>query len=547
MEKKTIWLGVCGIIFFSFAIANARSAEDASSGLETDKNTSAFQSLNEKAGGDLTYSIDRNTGKVTFIRSEKGGIPLEIQKNTERFSLADSASIASQFIEEYGTYFGVADPGKDLLFSKKDTDSLEMTHVRYGQRYKGIPVFGGQIIVHLEKNKGIKSANGKVVPDISLDTSPGISEDQALEKARELWKEQKRPESPGVLKNKLYIFNKSLFQGWSDDTKNYLVWRVELYKDRPASHEYFFIDAKNGDLVFQITGMQDAINREIYECALFDLDCHLDYNYPFDDYDDYYYGRSEGQPARGLHPVLGLFDTDNLYDRTGDNYDYYLEKFSRDGANNLGGMGDSTDPLPAYPHFNNAVTAGYTLIDYFFLDWFVGTCPNSWFDGVASIHFCQDETTHDIVGHEYAHAVNYYSVLDGGDPSGLIYSGESGALNENNSDVFGEALEYYSAESNDWLFGEDAPGGPFRDMSMPSNYTYNVGGGNMPYPNKFYDSNYYCGEEDNNGVHLNNSVPNHAAYLMAMGGTYNSCAISAIGREKRGSYILSGSNYLLYP
>ncbi len=478
-----------------------------------------LRDLQDKIGPDFQYSLDQNTGKTTSISNKNNTLPLSL----EGIDKNDAVSISNQFMKEYGSFFGIADTEKEISLFKKDVDSLGITNLRYGQKYKDVPVFGGQLIVHLGKDKNVNSANGKIIPDISLDTSAKISEQEAVEKAKELWKEQKRPDDPETLKTNLYIFNKSLFQNKPDDTKNYLVWEVNLYKDRPIAHEYYYIDAKNGKLVYQITGMQSAIHRHIYDCSYGDGNCYMD---ALDPIFGYIYGRSEGQPARGSQPILGLSDTDDLYDRTGNNFTYYESNFSRNGANNYGGMGDGSTTYPT------ASTTGLTFIDYFLGEG--QNCPNSWFNGTNSIHFCKGQTTHDITGHEYAHAVNYFSILDGyGDPEGLTYSGQPGALNESNSDVFGTALENYSeGGAGDWLFGEDSLEGASRDMSLPSNKTYNLGSGDIPYPNKFHDSNYYCGTADNNGVHFNSSVPNHAAYLMAIGGTYNGCAITSIGRTK---------------
>ncbi|MFA4817333.1 MAG: M4 family metallopeptidase [Parcubacteria group bacterium] len=498
------------ILFFLLAFFCFFSKEGAYA-LENNQSSVVFKNLQNKIGPDFQYSLDQNTGRATFIANKNNALPL----NLAGINNSDVVSVSNQFIKEYGYFFGITDAEKGVSFFKKDVDSLGMSNIRYGQKYKDVPVFGGQIIVHLGKNKTVNSANGKIIPDISIDTDSKISKDQAEDIAKNLWKEQGRPADPETLTNKLYIFNKSLFQSQPDDTKNYLVWRVDLYKDKPVAHEYYFIDAQNGDLVFQITGMQDAVDRRIYDCSW--GSCVLDFLFY-----EYYYGRSEGNPVRGTNPLWGGTDVDKLYTEEANCHDYYSTKFSIDGANNLGGIGDGTNAP-------SAKTDGYTYIDYA-----GGSCPNAFFSGY-NINFCQGWVTRDIVGHEYAHAVNTFSILDGyGDPAGLTYSGQPGALNESNSDVFGEALEYDIDGSSDWLIGEDLAGGASRDMSMPSNKTFNLndGAGDVPYPNKFHDPNYYCGAEDNNGVHLNSSVPNHAAYLMAMGGTYNGCAITGIGREK---------------
>ncbi|MFN2138388.1 MAG: M4 family metallopeptidase, partial [Candidatus Promineifilaceae bacterium] len=58
----------------------------------------------------------------------------------------------------------------------------------------------------------------------------------------------------------------------------------------------------------------------------------------------------------------------------------------------------------------------------------------------------------DVIGHELTHGVTQYD-------SGLLYNGQSGALNESLSDVFGVLVKQYAlgeaAEESDWLIGKE--------------------------------------------------------------------------------------------
>src|SRR5262249_59404514 len=57
----------------------------------------------------------------------------------------------------------------------------------------------------------------------------------------------------------------------------------------------------------------------------------------------------------------------------------------------------------------------------------------------------------DVAGHEMSHGVTSHT-------AGLIYSGESGGLNEGTSDIFGSMVEFYANNANDpgdYLIGEE--------------------------------------------------------------------------------------------
>src|SRR3546814_4019395 len=111
----------------------------------------------------------------------------------------------------------------------------------------------------------------------------------------------------------------------------------------------------------------------------------------------------------------------------------------------------------------------------------------------------------DVAGHEMTHGVTSRS-------ADLIYSGESGGLNEAISDIFGTMVEYYSNNASDrpdYLIGEEifmnnAAGTkairymfkPSLDGSSPDCYSSSLG---------------------NLDVHYSSGVANHAYYLMARG------------------------------
>lgn len=117
----------------------------------------------------------------------------------------------------------------------------------------------------------------------------------------------------------------------------------------------------------------------------------------------------------------------------------------------------------------------------------------------------------DVIAHELSHGVTQYV-------NGLIYHGQSGALNESNSDVYGSFASQYALKQTvdqaDWLIGNDLllGEGALRSVKAPGTaYVDNKYLGTDPQPDRM--SAYNPTEEDNGGVHINSGIVNRAAYL----------------------------------
>lgn len=110
----------------------------------------------------------------------------------------------------------------------------------------------------------------------------------------------------------------------------------------------------------------------------------------------------------------------------------------------------------------------------------------------------------DVIAHELTHGVTQYT-------SNLVYEGESGALNESISDIFGVIISNWDRHSDDggsvdgWVWqigpGLAANGGPLRDMQDPART-------GMP----DHMSKYLTTTRDYGGVHTNSNIHNKAAY-----------------------------------
>jgi hypothetical protein len=121
----------------------------------------------------------------------------------------------------------------------------------------------------------------------------------------------------------------------------------------------------------------------------------------------------------------------------------------------------------------------------------------------------------DVLGHEISHALTQYT-------ANFTYSGQSGALNESISDVFGICVKQrhlgQSAADADWLIGEGIflpgiNGVALRSMKEPGTAYDDPKIGKDPQVGSMAD--YVDTTDDDGGVHINSGIPNKAFYLAA--------------------------------
>ena len=201
--------------------------------------------------------------------------------------------------------------------------------------------------------------------------------------------------------------------------------------------------------------------------------------------------RREGQP-----PVADI-SVNEAYAGLGDTHELYWAQYLRDSIDGRG------LPLDATVHYGR---------DY----------DNAFWDGKRMVFgdgdgevFNRFTISLSVIAHELTHGVTQYS-------ANLAYQGQSGALNESVSDVFGALVEQYAAGQDvteaSWLIGaglftEQVQGQALRSMKAPGTaYNDDVLGAD-PQPDSM--SGYIDTEDDYGGVHLNSGIPNRAFYLVA--------------------------------
>jgi Zn-dependent metalloprotease len=201
--------------------------------------------------------------------------------------------------------------------------------------------------------------------------------------------------------------------------------------------------------------------------------------------------RSEGDGATGDEAV------DEAYDGLGATFALFSEVY---GRNSIDGAGL---PLDATVHYG---------VDYDNAFWNGDRMVFGDGDGEIFRRFTASLT---VIGHELAHGVTQYTAE-------LVYEGQSGALNESLSDVFGALVEQYSLEQSaseaSWLIGaglftDEVEGTALRSMRAPGTaYDDDVLGAD---PQPAHLDDFVETDDDNGGVHINSGIPNRAFYLVA--------------------------------
>jgi len=89
-------------------------------------------------------------------------------------------AIARGFLDQNRALFGLKSAADELRLLRIEPDAqLHYAHVRLDQVYHGIPVFGKQLIVHIDPSGQVASVNGEFVPGIDVPTQPSIGAEQA--------------------------------------------------------------------------------------------------------------------------------------------------------------------------------------------------------------------------------------------------------------------------------------------------------------------------------------------------------------------------------
>ncbi len=474
-------------------------------------------SQNKSLSSEIKSKYVNEEGVAQFVTFRKDA-KLEIENRSD---------LLKEFLEasESTSFFNVG----------SKTDRIGILHETFQQYYNDIPVEFGIYKAHL-KNGQLSAINGDYFPVKQINTTPSISEVKAVSLAKQHIKAEVFYESSDDEmgykgpKPTLVIFPKME----NINTKDRLAYKLDMYAEKPLYRADVYIDAHTGDLIFE--------NSKIHNITVGATGATL--------YNGNRVFRAEqttgGYRLRQTASGNGIqtFDATNGVSNATDIISS-TTTFSNDSVAVQVHWGtERTHQYFAQKHSRNSFDGNGALIK----SYITPQTPNAnanWMGDVFHYSIGNGSnlgplTSLDIIGHEFTHAVGDYS-------ANLIYSNQSGALDESFADIFGEMVEHFVEGSNDWLCGADVFAGGIRSMSDPKSKL-------QPdtYRGIYWQDSYIPNNNDNYGVHTNSGVHNKWFYLLAVGGSGTndngySYSVNGIGIEKAAEIAYRNLTWYLTP
>jgi Zn-dependent metalloprotease len=439
----------------------------------------AFADLEARAGANLYVSWDAQTGTPRFLSG--GRQEARLPYTPSAAERGNAAAIARGFLDENRALFRLASAAEELSLLRVEPDAqLGFAHVRLDQRYNGLPVWGRQLVVHLDEQGRVVAVGGQFLPAIDIPSQPTLGQQRAEELALAELPAQLEPAERARVKASVDASLTRLMVYVSPEGKPTLTWQVTIMTERPLGQWRFFVNARR-PVVTHAYDSIEPIKRRITFSA--ENTSQLPGIQVIDEGE-----RSRDEIAQAAHDGAGVV------------YDYYFSRFQRDAYDNRG------SPMVSTVHYGSSPEESENAA-------WVGELEQMIYGDGGQI-FRPLPFGLDVVGHEFTHGV-----ID--KTSQLIYEGQSGALNESYADVFGALID-----GDDWVVGEDVVKSPpfpvpyLRSLEDPNAGGFYdprnpLGGVGQPATMDEYANLPISRRYDNGGVHINSGIPNRVAFLVA--------------------------------
>ncbi|MFJ1792765.1 M4 family metallopeptidase [Kitasatospora griseola] len=469
------------------------------------------------------------------VQAFAGALPVELSP-AERGDLLAAADASRA---ETARALGLG--SEEVLIAKSVTkDADGSVHTRYERTYAGLPVLGGDLVVHTGADGSAQGVTKATDADIAVDTGEKSSADAAQSLALD---------SAGSAKVEEPAADNTRKVVWAATGAPRLAWETVVtgtQEDGTPSELHVITDANTGKKIFEYQGVESGVGNSQYSGQVTIGTSAANGGFAMTDATR---GGHSTYDLNGTTGTRSLFTnpTDTWGDGTVANrqtaavdaaygaqltWDYYKTVHGRNGIKN--------DGVGAYTR----VHYGKNYVNAFWSD----SCfCMTYGDGAGNTH---PLTSIDVGAHEMTHGVTSAT-------ANLIYSGESGGLNEATSDIMAAAIEFWGGnpqDKGDYLVGEKidiyGTGAPLRYMDKPSK------------DGKSRDA--WSADLGSIDVHYSSGPANHWFYLASEGSgaktvngvnydspTSDGQSVTAIGRDAAAkiwyraltTYMTSSTNY----
>jgi Zn-dependent metalloprotease len=452
----------------------------------------------------------------------------------------ESNVVASQANDLFVQYLGI-DGKENVLLPKKSTRTKTgFVTMRYSQFYKGIKAeYGGATLLVKNERVHLLTSNYYSFSN-NPSTEPTIKERAAFALAKKhigaklykweipveeafIKKQYNKPDTSFMPKGELvWIDDMSSGEG---DRKVRLAYRFDIYAEKPLSRQDIFVDANTGKILFV-----NALIKHVAATGASRYSGTVSFitSKPASTFILFDSTRGGGIHTLNLNNSTSYGSATNFASptntwptATANNialdahwgtemvYDYWLKEHARDSWDDMGGI------LQSYVRYGNNFNNAFWNGAYMTYGDGSGSSSGG-FDPLASL---------DVTAHEIGHGICSST-------SNLVYSGESGAMNEGFSDCWAATIEHYAnplevdaVSKKPWHIGEEIrPSAPLRRMDFPK-----IRNNPDTYGGTFWATS----------VHNNSGVFNKFYYLLTEGGS---------GTNDKGSvYSVTGLGWTISP
>ncbi|MFI9051089.1 M4 family metallopeptidase [Streptomyces sp. NPDC053427] len=467
------------------------------------------------AAGITVGTAGASTNQPTAL----GGTPLKLSASHRAELLRDADATKAMTAKSLGLGSQEKLVVKDVI---KDANGT--THTRYERTYAGLPVLGGDMVVHTAKGGAIKSTTKATEKTIKVaSTTAKIAPSAAQKSAQGV-----AAKTLGAKSATAKAARKVVWAAKGSPVLAYDTVVSSTQKDGTPSRLHVITDADSGKKLFQYDEIHTGKGESEYSGSVelgtskegsgFTLTDgerggHKTTNLEngesgdgkafTDDDDNWGTGKPDDPQTAAVDAHYGAAET----------WDYYKNVQGRSGIKGDGKGASSR------VHYGNSYVNAFWDDSCFCMTYGDGQ------DNKAPL------TALDVAAHEMSHGVTSAT-------ANLEYSGESGGLNEGTSDIFGTSVEFYAKndkDPGDYLIGEkidiNGDGTPLRYMDKPSKDGQSK---------DFWDSS--TGGLD---PHYSSGVANHFFYLLSEGSgpkeiggvkydspTADGSKVEGIGRDK---------------